>query len=67
MRGRLLLAALGAVALVSGCAVVAVADTAATVTVKAAGVAADAAIGAAKITGKAVGAAADATLGGDED
>lgn len=67
MRGRLLLAALAAIGLVSGCAVVAVADTAATVTVKAAGVAADTAIGAAKITGQAVGAAADAAFGSDED
>lgn len=43
----------------NGCAVVAVADTAATVVVKTVGLAADAAVGTARIAGKAVGAAAD--------
>jgi hypothetical protein len=43
-----------------GCAVVAVVDTAATVAVKTAGLAADAAIGTARLAGRAVGAAADA-------
>lgn len=48
----------------SGCAVVAVVDTAATVAVKTVGLAADAAIGTARIAGRAVGAAADAALPG---
>jgi hypothetical protein len=46
----------------SGCAVIAVVDTAASVAVGAVGLAADAAIGTARIAGKAVGAAADAVL-----
>lgn len=45
-----------------GCAVVAVVDTTATIAVKTAGLAADAAIGTARIAGKAVGAVADAAL-----
>lgn len=49
-------------ALLSGCAVIAVADTAATIAVKGVGLAADAAIGTVRITGKVVGAAADAVL-----
>jgi hypothetical protein len=48
----------------SGCAVIAVVDTAASVAVGAAGVAADAAIGTARMAGKAVGAAADAVIPG---
>jgi hypothetical protein len=60
----LLLAA--AVVLLPGCAVVAVADTAATIAVKGVGLVADAAIGTVRLTGRAVGAAADAVLpGGD--
>jgi len=59
MRG---LAAMGCVLALSGCAVVAVVDVAATVTVKTVGLAADAAIGTAKVAGKAAGAAADAVL-----
>lgn len=51
---------------IGGCAVVAVADTAATVAVKTVGVAADAAVGTVKIVGKGVGKAADATLGSDK-
>jgi hypothetical protein len=47
------------VAPLGGCAVVTVVDTAASVAVSAAGLAADAAIGTVRITGKAVGAAAD--------
>ena len=46
----------------SGCAVIAVMDTAASVAVGAVGLAADAAVGTARIAGKAVGAAADAVL-----
>ncbi len=50
----------------SGCAVIAVADVAATVAVKTVGVAADATIGAVRLTGRAVGAAANAVIpGGD--
>lgn len=48
--------------LLGGCAVIAVADTAATVAVKTVGVAADAAIGTVRITGKVVGAAVDAAI-----
>ena len=44
----------------SGCTVIAIADTVGTVAVKTVGLAADAAIGTVKLTGKAVGAAADA-------
>ena len=49
-------------ALLSGCAVVAVADTAVSVGVGAVGLAADAAIGTARLAGKAVGATADAVI-----
>ncbi len=45
-----------------GCTVLAVVDTAASVAIGTAGLAADAAIGTVRITGKAVGAAADAVL-----
>jgi hypothetical protein len=55
-----------ATTLLQGCAVIAVADTAATVAVKGVGLAADAAIGTARLAGRAVGAAADAVIpGGD--
>jgi hypothetical protein len=46
----------------SGCAVIAVVDTAASVAVGAVGLAAGAAVGTVRIAGKAVGAAADAVL-----
>ena len=49
-------------ALLPGCAVVAVVDTAAALAVKGAGAAADAAIGTVRLTGKVVGAAADVVL-----
>jgi hypothetical protein len=52
--------------LLSGCVVLAVADTVGTVAVKTVGLAADATIGAVKITGKAVGAAADLVLPDNE-
>ena len=62
---RLLVCALTGLLLnLSGCAVVAVVDTAASVAVGTVGLAADAAIGTARIAGKAVGAAADAVLPG---
>lgn len=51
--------------LLSGCAVVAVADLAATVVVGTAGLAVDAAVGTARIGGKVIGAGADALLGSD--
>ncbi|MFD0667781.1 hypothetical protein ACT80S_08680 [Ramlibacter sp. MAHUQ-53] len=57
----LLAAALLAAGL-GGCAVIAVADAAVSVTAGAVGLAADAAIGTARIAGKAVGAAADAVI-----
>lgn len=63
---RWFLAALvcSASALLSGCAVIAVADTAASIAVKGVGLAADAAIGTVRLTGRAVGAAAGAVLPG---
>ena len=48
--------------LLPGCAVIAVADTAATIAVKGVGLAADAAIGTVRLTGRAIGAAADVAL-----
>ncbi len=56
------IALLGLALNLPGCAVIAVVDTAASVAVGAAGLAADAAIGTVRITGKAVGAAADAVI-----
>jgi hypothetical protein len=50
------------VAPLGGCAVVSAVDTAASVAVGAAGLAADAAIGTVRLTGKAVGAAADLVI-----
>lgn len=51
--------------LLSGCAVIAVADLAASVVVGTAGLAVDAAVGTARIGGKIIGAGADAVLGSD--
>ena len=48
--------------LLTGCMVLAIADTVGTVAVKTVGLAADGAIGAVKITGKAVGAVAGAVI-----
>ncbi len=64
---RILLAVLLAATLaLQGCAVIAVADVAATVAVKTVGLAADATIGTARLAGRAVGAVADAAIpGGD--
>jgi len=50
----------------SGCAVVAVADVAASAAVGVAGLAVDAAVGTARIGGKVIGATADVVLGSDE-
>ena len=52
--------------LLSGCAVIAVADVAASAVVGVAGLAVDAAVGTARIGGKIIGAGADAVLGSDE-
>jgi hypothetical protein len=60
-------AALSAVLMLSGCVVVAVADTAASAVVKTGGLVVDGAVGAAKITGKAVGAAADLVIPDGEE
>jgi hypothetical protein len=64
MRGYLLLAVFSLT--LSGCALVAVADAAVSVTAGAVGLAADAAIGTVKIVGKGVGKAADAVMGDDD-
>jgi hypothetical protein len=66
MRWLSVVLACAAIALLSGCAVIAVADTAASLAVKGAGLAADAAIGTVRLTGRAVGAAADVVLPGGE-
>ena len=65
MRSLLFALSLLTCALLPGCAVIAVADTAATVAVKGVGLAADAAIGTVRYTGKAVGAAASLVLPSD--
>lgn len=59
--------ALFCAAVLSGCAIVTVADAAVSVTVGVVGLAADAAIGTVKIVGKGVGKAADVVLGDDEE
>lgn len=51
--------------LLGGCAVIAVADVAASAVVGVAGLAVDAAVGTVRIGGKIVGAGADAVLGSD--
>ncbi|MET1115708.1 MAG: hypothetical protein ABWY08_12260 [Comamonas sp.] len=55
-----------AMALLGGCAVVAVTSTAVGITAGVVGLAADAAIGTARIAGKGIGKAADAMMGDDE-
>jgi hypothetical protein len=52
----------GSTLLLSGCVVIAVVDTAASLAVGAVGLVGDAAIGTVKVAGKVVGAAADAVL-----
>lgn len=61
-RSTLALACATCALLLSGCAVIAIADTAATIAVKGVGLATDAAIGTVRLTGRAVGAAADVVL-----
>ena len=63
--GMLLLTG-GSLAL-SGCAVVAVVDTAASVAVGVGGLVVDAAVGTARIGGKVIGAGADLVLGSDDE
>ncbi|OOG78996.1 hypothetical protein B0E41_25850 [Hydrogenophaga sp. A37] len=53
--------------LLSGCAVVAVVDVAASAVVGVAGLAVDAVVGTAKIGGKIIGAGADAALDSDDE
>lgn len=53
-------------ALLSGCAVITVVDTAASLAIGTVGLVGDAAMGTARIAGKAVGAAADAVLPSDK-
>ncbi len=52
---------------VSGCAVVAVVDTAASAVIGVGGLVVDAAVGTVRIGGKVVGAGADMVLGSDSD
>lgn len=59
---RIALAVITLALSLSGCTVLAIADTVGTVAVKTVGMAADVAIGTVKLTGKAVGAAADALV-----
>lgn len=66
-RARLALALGVSSLLLSGCAVVAVVDVAASAVVGVAGLAVDAAVGTARIGGQLIGAGADAALDSDED
>lgn len=66
-RVRLAVALGLSVGVLSGCAVVAVVDVAASAVVGVAGLAVDAAVGTARIGGKIIGAGADAALGSDEE
>lgn len=59
------LLASSALALLSGCAVVAVTSAAVSVTAGVVGLAADAAVGTVRIAGKGIGKAADAMMGDD--
>jgi hypothetical protein len=56
----------GSVLALSGCVVIAVVDTAASLAVGAVGLVGDAAIGTVKVAGKVVGATADAVLPGSK-
>ncbi|MGL4574821.1 MAG: hypothetical protein ACRCV9_08540 [Burkholderiaceae bacterium] len=67
MKLKSLVFALLAPLALSGCVVLAVADTAATAVVKTGGLVVDGAVGAAKLTGKAVGAAADLVIPDGEE
>lgn len=63
-RALLLAAMLAGAALLPGCAVVAVVDTAASLAIGTVGLVGEAAIGTVRVAGKVVGAAADAVLPG---
>ena len=63
---RIFLPLMCAASVLSGCAVVAVASTAASVAASGVGLAADAAIGTVRLTGRAIGAAATVVLPSDE-
>lgn len=65
-RSALVLALCLAGAATSGCAVVAIADTAASAVIGVGGLVVDAAVGTVRIGGKIVGAGADAVLGSDD-
>jgi hypothetical protein len=64
-RCALVLAVAGACSMASGCAVVAIVDTAASAVVGVGGLVVDAAVGTVRIGGKVVGAGADLVLGTD--
>lgn len=66
-RGALGLALASVAVLTSGCAVVAIVDTAASVVIGVGGLAVDAAVGTVRIGGKVIGAGADAVLGSDAE
>jgi hypothetical protein len=66
-RGALGLALASAAVLTSGCAVVAIADTAASAVIGVGGLVVDAAVGTVRIGGKVIGAGADAVLGSDAE
>jgi outer membrane murein-binding lipoprotein Lpp len=67
MKIRIVIAATLAPLMLSGCVVLAVADTAATAVVKTGGLVVDGAVGAVKLTGKAVGAAVDVVIPDGEE
>lgn len=64
---RLCVSALLCAPLLGGCAVVAVADVAASAVIGVGGLAVDAAVGTVRIGGKLIGAGADAALGGRDE
>jgi hypothetical protein len=66
-RRALLGGALALTLTVSGCAVIAIADTAAAVVIGVGGLVVDAAVGTVRIGGKVVGAGADLVLGSDSE
>lgn len=66
-RTHLLAMLLFGTSLLGGCAVIAVADVAASAVVGVAGLAVDAAVGTARIGGKIIGAGADAVLGSEDE
>ena len=65
-RAAMLVSSLFVASALSGCAVISIAGTAASLAASGVGLAADAAIGTVRITGRAIGVAADAVLPGGE-